>query len=64
MKKAIPVTTLFLDNGGVLLNNGWDHLARRRAAKHFRLNWAEMEQRHSLKLAAFGLKNNAIHETR
>jgi len=48
MKKNIPITTLFLDIGGVLLNNGWDHLARRRAAKHFKLNWAEMEQRHSL----------------
>jgi putative hydrolase of the HAD superfamily len=48
MKKYIPITTLFLDIGGVLLNNGWDHLARRRAAKHFKLNWAEMDQRHSL----------------
>ena len=48
MKKTIRITTLFLDIGGVLLNNGWDHLARRRAAKHFKLNWAEMEQRHSL----------------
>jgi len=48
MKRNIPITTLFLDIGGVLLNNGWDHIARRRAAKHFKLNWAEMEQRHSL----------------
>ena len=48
MKKTIPITTLFLDIGGVLLTNGWDHLARRRAAKHFKLNWAEMEERHSL----------------
>ncbi len=48
MKKNIPITTLFLDIGGVLLNNGWDHLARRRAAKHFKLDWAGMEQRHAL----------------
>jgi putative hydrolase of the HAD superfamily len=48
MKKNIAITTLFLDIGGVLLNNGWDHLARRRAAKHFNLNWTEMEQRHGL----------------
>src|SRR5580658_6228183 len=41
-------TTLFLDVGGVLLTNGWDHLARRRAAKHFNLKWAEMEERHRL----------------
>ena len=48
MKRAAPVTTLFLDVGGVLLTNGWDHLARRRAAKHFKLAWTEMEERHSL----------------
>jgi len=48
MKKAAPVTTLFLDVGEVLLTNGWDHLARRRAAKHFNLAWAEMEERHGL----------------
>jgi putative hydrolase of the HAD superfamily len=48
MKRAAPVTTLFLDVGGVLLTNGWDHLARKRAAKHFKLAWAEMEERHSL----------------
>jgi putative hydrolase of the HAD superfamily len=41
-------TTLFLDIGGVLLTNGWDHLARRRAAKYFKLEWAEMEERHRL----------------
>ena len=48
MKRAIPITTLFLDIGGVLLNNGWDHHARRRVAKHFNLEWAEMEERHRL----------------
>jgi putative hydrolase of the HAD superfamily len=42
MKRAIPITALFLDIGGVLLTNGWDHLARRRVAKHFMLVWAEM----------------------
>jgi putative hydrolase of the HAD superfamily len=39
---------LFLDVGGVLLTNGWDHLARRRAARNFKVDWAEMEDRHSL----------------
>ena len=48
MRKTIPITTLFLDIGGVLLTNGWDHHARRRAAKHFKLEWAEMEERHAL----------------
>jgi len=44
----MPVTTLFLDIGGVLLSNGWDHIFRRRAAAHFKLDWAEMEERHRL----------------
>ena len=48
MKKNIPITSLFLDVGGVLLTNGWDHHARRRATKHFKLDWAEMEERHGL----------------
>jgi putative hydrolase of the HAD superfamily len=48
MKNPVPITTLFLDVGGVLLTNGWDHQARRRAANHFKLNWAEMQERHEL----------------
>ena len=44
----MPITALFLDIGGVLLTNGWDHPARRRAARHFKLEWAEMEERHRL----------------
>jgi len=48
VRKPLPITTLFVDVGGVLLTNGWDHLARRRAAKHFKLNWAEMDERHRL----------------
>ena len=48
MKKTSAITALFLDIGGVLLTNGWDHHARRRAAKHFKLEWADMEERHAL----------------
>jgi putative hydrolase of the HAD superfamily len=48
MKRAAPITTLFLDIGGVLLTNGWDHQARERAAKNFKLDLAEMEDRHHL----------------
>jgi putative hydrolase of the HAD superfamily len=48
MKKSTSTACLFVDIGGVLLTDGWDHLARRRAAKTFRLNWTEMEQRHGL----------------
>jgi len=48
MNKTIPIKALFVDIGGVLLTNGWDHHARRRAAKHFKLNWVEMQERHEL----------------
>jgi hypothetical protein len=33
---------------GVLLNNGWDHHCPQTGAKHFKLEWAEMEERHRL----------------
>jgi putative hydrolase of the HAD superfamily len=42
------VTCMFLDIGGVLLTNGWDHHARKRAAARFKLDWAEMQERHEL----------------
>jgi putative hydrolase of the HAD superfamily len=48
MKKATAITCVFLDIGGVLLTNGWDHHARKRAATNFKLELSEMETRHSL----------------
>jgi putative hydrolase of the HAD superfamily len=48
LKKPLAISTLFFDVGGVLLTNGWDHLARKRAAKHFGLNWVQMDERHRL----------------
>ncbi|MBX3084443.1 MAG: HAD family phosphatase [Anaerolineae bacterium] len=48
MSPSVPVTTLFLDIGGVLLTNGWDHHARTRAAEKFGLDYNEMNERHHL----------------
>jgi len=48
MKKGAPISALFVDIGGVLLNDGWDHHARKRAARRFKLEWAELEERHNL----------------
>jgi putative hydrolase of the HAD superfamily len=48
MNASPPITTLFLDLGGVLLTNGWDHQARRRAADTFGLDYEEMNERHTL----------------
>jgi len=43
-----PITTLFLDIGGVLLTNGWDRKVRRLAADTFGLDYEEMNERHHL----------------
>lgn len=48
MKQTAPITTLFLDIGGVLLTNGWDREARRLAAQTFHLDLPELEERHHL----------------
>ena len=48
MKKKSAITCVFVDVGGVLLTNGWDHHARRRAVAKFKLDWAEMEERHRI----------------
>jgi len=37
---------LFFDVGGVLATNGWDRLARRRAAEAFSFDWEEFQDRH------------------
>jgi putative hydrolase of the HAD superfamily len=48
MKNAFAITCVFLDIGGVLLTNGWGHQARKRAVRHFKLELAEIEDRHHL----------------
>jgi len=48
MTNSLPVTTMFLDIGGVLLTNGWDRAARRLAAQKFNLDYEEMNERHHL----------------
>jgi len=53
IKPTRAITCLFLDIGGVLLTNGWDHLARRRAAKKFKLSWADMDTRHRLNFCVY-----------
>jgi putative hydrolase of the HAD superfamily len=48
MKRSTEITTLFLDIGDVLLTDGWDHHARKRAAMNFKLELAELNDRHHL----------------
>ena len=48
MSSSSPITTLFLDIGGVLLTNGWDNNTRKRAAEQYNLDYEEMNERHHL----------------
>ncbi len=48
MIKKNNITCVFLDIGGVILSDGWDCNARKRAASKFNLDVPEMEGRHHL----------------
>lgn len=41
------ITATLWDCGGVLLTNGWDHIARKQVVEHFGLNFEEFEERHT-----------------
>jgi len=47
------VSTLFWDNGGVILTNGWDRGSRQLAVETFHLDFVDFEDRHELMLNAF-----------
>ncbi len=42
------IKALFLDVGGVMLTNGWDHGMRERATEKFGLDYAALDERHRL----------------
>jgi putative hydrolase of the HAD superfamily len=42
------ISTVFLDIGGVLLTNGWDHHMRQKAAEKFNLDYEDLNERHHL----------------
>lgn len=55
-------TTLFLDIGGVVLTNGWDRHARRRAAEVFGLDIDELNERHHLTFDTYELGKLSLDE--
>lgn len=59
MKK---ITCLFLDIGNVLLTNGWGHESRFLAVDKFKLNKAEMEDRHKLTFDTYELGKISLDE--
>jgi putative hydrolase of the HAD superfamily len=62
MKGTIPITTLFLDIGGVLLTDGWSHKAGKMAAKTFKLDFEEMENHHKEALDTYELGKLTFEE--
>jgi putative hydrolase of the HAD superfamily len=56
------VRTLFWDNGGVILTNGWDRGSRHKAVEKFHLDWTEFEDRHELMLNAFECGEASLEE--
>lgn len=51
-----------MDIGGIFLTNGWDHTMRQSAAKHFNLNYDEMEERHEFINYVFEIANVTLDE--
>jgi putative hydrolase of the HAD superfamily len=62
MRREKDITALFLDVGGVLLTNGWDHQARKVAAKKFGLDLREMEDRHHLTFDTYEIGKLSLRE--
>lgn len=41
------LTSLFFDIGGVLGTDGWDHVSRKKAIEHFKMDWDAFEKLHA-----------------
>lgn len=57
-----PITTLFLDIGGVLLTNGWGRSSRKLAAEHFGLDLVELNERHHLTFDTYEIGKISLDE--
>ncbi len=62
MARAVSIKALFLDVGGVLLTNGWDHTMREKAAREFDLDLAEMNERHHLTFDTYEVGKLSLDE--
>jgi putative hydrolase of the HAD superfamily len=62
MKKPIKITTLFVDIGGVLLTDGWSHETSKIAAKMFKLDFEELNKRHTEVLDTYELGKLTLEE--
>ena len=62
MKEKIAPTTIFTDIGGVLLTNGWDRTAGKKAIEYFKLDPLETEERHHLTFDTYESGKISLHE--
>jgi len=62
MKKKPVITTIFTDIGGVLLTNGWDRQARKKAIQLFKLDADETEERHHLTFDTYEVGKLSLDE--
>jgi putative hydrolase of the HAD superfamily len=62
MTRMLPITTLFLDVGGVLLTDGWGHESRALAARAFDLDPEELETRHTQAFDTYELGKLTLEE--
>jgi putative hydrolase of the HAD superfamily len=56
------IKCLFLDIGGVLLTDGWNHAARELASRTFKLDLKEMEERHHLTFDTYEVGKLSLEE--
>ena len=62
VNKLASIACIFLDIGGVLLTDGWDRIARKKAATTFTLNLSELEERHHQAFEAFEVGKLSMKE--
>lgn len=58
----MAIKALFVDIGGVVLTNGWDHVARASACQTFGLDIKELEDRHALSFGAYEIGAFSLEE--
>lgn len=56
------IKVVFMDIGGVLLTNGWDHGSRKEAAKIFDLDYEEMDDLHNFIYNVFEIGSISLDE--
>jgi putative hydrolase of the HAD superfamily len=62
MKNHNKIRALFVDIGGVVLTNGWEHKSRLLACQKFSLDPEQMEKRHSLTFDTYEIGKISLDE--